>query len=112
MIEKQTTLKDTIKLTGIGLHTGETVNLEICPAIENHGYRFQRVDLDDQPTIKADCDNVVSTDRGTTLEQNGAKIYTTEHLLAALYGMQVDNVLIKIDAPEVPIMDGSSLLFV
>jgi UDP-3-O-[3-hydroxymyristoyl] N-acetylglucosamine deacetylase/3-hydroxyacyl-[acyl-carrier-protein] dehydratase len=112
MIEKQTTLKEAIKFVGIGLHTGEKVEVEICPATDNHGYRFQRVDLEGQPIIKADCDNVVSTDRGTTLEQNGAKVYTTEHLLAALYGMQVDNALIKINAPEVPIMDGSSLLFV
>lgn len=112
MAEKQTTLAASVKLTGIGLHTGEKVELEICPAVANHGYRFQRVDIEGQPIIKADCDNVVSTDRGTTLEQNGAKVYTTEHLLAALYGMKVDNALIKINAPEVPIMDGSSLLFV
>jgi UDP-3-O-[3-hydroxymyristoyl] N-acetylglucosamine deacetylase / 3-hydroxyacyl-[acyl-carrier-protein] dehydratase len=59
-------------------------NLEICPAPENHGYKFQRVDLENQPTIKADCDLVVATDRGTTLEQNGARVYTTEHVLAAL----------------------------
>jgi len=112
MLEKQTTLKESVKLTGIGLHTGEKVELEILPAAENHGYRFQRVDLEGQPVIKADCDNVVSTDRGTTLEQNGAKVYTTEHLLAALYSMKVDNALIKLDAPEVPIMDGSSVPFI
>jgi UDP-3-O-[3-hydroxymyristoyl] N-acetylglucosamine deacetylase / 3-hydroxyacyl-[acyl-carrier-protein] dehydratase len=112
MSEKQRTLKEAIKLTGIGLHTGEKVNLEICPAPENHGYKFQRVDLENQPTIKADCDLVVATDRGTTLEQNGARVYTTEHILAALYGMQVDNALIKVDAPEIPIMDGSAWPFV
>ncbi|OJX34880.1 MAG: UDP-3-O-[3-hydroxymyristoyl] N-acetylglucosamine deacetylase [Flavobacteriia bacterium 40-80] len=112
MLEKQTTLKKSVKLTGIGLHTGEKVELEILPAAENHGYRFQRVDLEGQPVIKADCDNVVSTDRGTTLEQNGAKVYTTEHLLAALYSMKVDNALIKLSAPEVPIMDGSSVPFI
>jgi UDP-3-O-[3-hydroxymyristoyl] N-acetylglucosamine deacetylase/3-hydroxyacyl-[acyl-carrier-protein] dehydratase len=112
MADKQRTLKSPVKLQGIGLHTGQLVNLEICPAPDNHGYKFQRVDLDGQPTIKADIDLVVATDRGTTLEQNGARVYTTEHILAALYGCEVDNALIKLDAPEVPIMDGSSLLFV
>jgi UDP-3-O-[3-hydroxymyristoyl] N-acetylglucosamine deacetylase / 3-hydroxyacyl-[acyl-carrier-protein] dehydratase len=97
---------------GIGLHTGEKVNLEICPAPDNHGYKFQRVDLEGEPTIKADCDLVVATDRGTTLEYKGARVYTTEHILAALYGCQVDNALIKLDGPEVPIMDGSSMVFV
>jgi UDP-3-O-[3-hydroxymyristoyl] N-acetylglucosamine deacetylase/3-hydroxyacyl-[acyl-carrier-protein] dehydratase len=112
MAEKQRTLKESVVLEGIGLHTGEKVTLEICPAPENHGYKFQRVDLEGQPIIKADADLVVATDRGTTLEQNGAKVYTTEHVLAALYGMQVDNALIKVNAPEIPIMDGSSLPFV
>jgi UDP-3-O-[3-hydroxymyristoyl] N-acetylglucosamine deacetylase/3-hydroxyacyl-[acyl-carrier-protein] dehydratase len=112
MADKQRTLKSTVKLQGIGLHTGQLVNLEICPAPDNHGYKFQRVDLEGQPIIKADVDLVVATDRGTTLEQNGARVYTTEHILAALYGCEVDNALIKLDAPEVPIMDGSSLLFV
>lgn len=112
MADKQRTLKSAVKLQGIGLHTGQLVNLEICPAPDNHGYKFQRVDLEGQPIIKADVDLVVATDRGTTLEQNGARVYTTEHILAALYGCEVDNALIKLDAPEVPIMDGSSLLFV
>lgn len=112
MAEKQRTVKSSVKFSGVGLHTGELVNLEIHPAKENHGYVFQRIDLEGQPTIKADCDLVVATDRGTTLEQNGARVYTTEHVLAALYGCQVDNALITIDGPEIPIMDGSSLLFV
>lgn len=112
MAEKQRTLKSAVHLQGVGLHTGEKVNLEICPAPDNHGYKFQRIDLDGQPIIKADCDLVVATDRGTTLEYKGARVYTTEHILAALYGCQVDNALIKLDGPEVPIMDGSSLLFV
>ena len=112
MADKQRTLKSAVKLQGIGLHTGQLVNLEICPAPDNHGYKFQRVDLEGQPIIKADVDLVVATDRGTTLEQNGARVYTTEHILAALYGCEIDNALIKLDAPEVPIMDGSSLLFV
>jgi UDP-3-O-[3-hydroxymyristoyl] N-acetylglucosamine deacetylase/3-hydroxyacyl-[acyl-carrier-protein] dehydratase len=112
MAEKQRTLKSAVHLQGVGLHTGEKVNLEICPAPDNHGYKFQRIDLEGQPIIKADCDLVVATDRGTTLEYKGARVYTTEHILAALYGCQVDNALIKLDGPEVPIMDGSSLLFV
>lgn len=112
MAEKQRTLKAPIKLVGVGLHTGEKVTLEIEPAPANHGYKFQRVDLDEQPIIKADCDLVVATDRGTTLESKGARVYTTEHVLAALYGCQVDNALIKLDGPEIPIMDGSSAPFV
>ncbi|MDG0974764.1 MAG: bifunctional UDP-3-O-[3-hydroxymyristoyl] N-acetylglucosamine deacetylase/3-hydroxyacyl-ACP dehydratase [Crocinitomicaceae bacterium] len=112
MGDKQRTLKASVTLSGVGLHTGERVNLEICPAPENHGYKFQRVDLDGQPTINADADLVVSTERGTTLEQNGARVYTTEHVLAALYGMEVDNALIKIDNSEIPIMDGSAWPFV
>ena len=112
MSEKQRTLKGIVKVNGIGLHTGEKVNLEIHPAPGNHGYKFQRIDIDGQPTIKADVDLVVSTERGTTLEQNNARIHTTEHVLAALYGCQVDNALIKVDGPEIPIMDGSSLKFV
>lgn len=112
MAEKQRTIAGSIKLSGIGLHTGELVNIEITPAKENHGYKFQRVDVEGEPIIPADCDLVVATDRGTTLEKNGTRVYTTEHILAALYGCQIDNALIKIDGPEIPIMDGSSQLFV
>ena len=112
MKEFQRTLNAPIKLNGIGLHTGAKVIVNILPAAENHGYKFQRVDLDGQPIIKADADLVISTERGTTLEQNGVRIHTTEHLLAALYGMQIDNALIQMDGPEVPIMDGSSKIFV
>ncbi|MCO5268358.1 MAG: bifunctional UDP-3-O-[3-hydroxymyristoyl] N-acetylglucosamine deacetylase/3-hydroxyacyl-ACP dehydratase [Brumimicrobium sp.] len=112
MIEYQRTLKESVKLIGVGLHTGEKVEVEICPAPENHGYKFQRIDVEGQPIIDADANLVVATDRGTTLEQNGARVYTTEHLLAALYGMQVDNALIKLTGQEIPIMDGSSYPFV
>jgi UDP-3-O-[3-hydroxymyristoyl] N-acetylglucosamine deacetylase/3-hydroxyacyl-[acyl-carrier-protein] dehydratase len=112
MAEKQKTLKSQVELTGVGLHTGETVTLTILPAADKHGYKFQRVDLEGQPIIKADPDNVVSTARGTTLEENGGKIYTSEHVLAALYAMQVDNALIQLNGPEVPIMDGSSMPFI
>lgn len=111
-MEKQRTLKETIVFDGVGLHTGNPVRMEICPAPENHGYKFQRVDVEGEPIIKADCDLVVATDRGTTIEDKGVRVYTTEHVLAALYGMQVDNALIKINGPEIPIMDGSSMVFV
>ncbi len=112
MVEKQRTLKGVVEFTGIGLHTGQTVKLEVHPAKENHGYKFQRVDLEGEPVIPADCDLVVATDRGTTLEKNGAQVHTTEHILAAIYGCQIDNALIKLNGPEIPIMDGSSQLFV
>ncbi len=112
MKEFQRTLKAPVSLMGVGLHTGEKVKLTLVPAPENHGYRFQRMDLEGQPIIKADADLVISTERGTTLEQNGVRIYTTEHVLASLYALQVDNCLLQVDAAEMPIMDGSSLPFV
>ena len=111
-INKQRTLKEAVHFEGIGLHTGEPVKLSILPAEENHGYKFQRTDMEGQPTIEADCDLVTSTQRGTTLEQNGAKVHTTEHVLSALYGCLVDNALIQVDGPEIPIMDGSAASFV
>ncbi len=112
MYTKQHTLNEVIELEGVGLHTGQNVKVIVEPAAENHGYKFQRIDIEGEPIIPADADLVVSTDRGTTLEKKGVQINTTEHLLAALYGMQVDNALIKLDGPEIPIMDGSALLFV
>src|ERR1019366_2888364 len=112
MIIKQRTIKDSISISGVGLHTGKQVNLTFVPAPENHGYKFQRVDLPGNPIIDADVDNVVDTSRGTTLEQNGARVYTTEHVLAALVGMEIDNALIQLDGPEMPIMDGSSMPFI
>lgn len=111
-INKQRTLTAPVHFEGIGLHTGEKVKLSILPAAANHGYKFQRTDLEGQPTIQADCDLVVGTQRGTTLEQNGARVHTTEHVLAALYGCLVDNALIQVDGPEIPIMDGSAASFV
>lgn len=112
MSSKQRTLKAPVHLQGVGLHTGAMVNMTIMPAPENHGYAFQRVDLEAQTIIKADPDLVVGTQRGTTLEWQGARVHTTEHILAALYGCKVDNALIQIDGPEIPIMDGSAWLFV
>ncbi|MCW3070603.1 MAG: UDP-3-O-[3-hydroxymyristoyl] N-acetylglucosamine deacetylase [Bacteroidetes bacterium] len=112
MSVKQRTLKSAVSISGVGLHTGKQVNLTFIPAAENHGYKFQRVDMPGNPIIDADVDNVVDTSRGTTLEQNGAKVHTTEHVLAALVGLEIDNVLIQLDGPEMPIMDGSAMPFV
>lgn len=109
---KQTTLKSSLTISGVGLHTGANVNLTFHPAEENHGYKFRRTDLEGQPVIEADCDLVTDTSRGTTLEKKGASISTVEHVLAALVGLEIDNVLMDIDGPEMPIIDGSSRPFV
>lgn len=111
-IRYQHTLKSEVNISGVGLHTGIASSMTLKPATPGFGIKFQRIDLPNQPMVKADVDYVVDTSRGTSLEQNGARVGTVEHLLAALVGMQVDNVLITIDAPEVPIMDGSSLPFI
>lgn len=99
-------------LSGVGLHTGVQTNLTFMPAKPNHGIKFQRVDLPGSPIIDADCDRVVDVSRGTTIEQSGARVSTIEHTLAACVGLEIDNVLIQIDGPEAPIMDGSSIQFV
>lgn len=112
MSTKQKTISGEASLSGVGLHTGEKATITFKSAPEDHGYVFQRIDLEGSPTIKADADLVVDTSRGTTLEQNNARVHTTEHLLAAAYGLEIDNLLIEIDGPEVPIMDGSATLFV
>lgn len=94
------------------MHTGQSVNMTFKPAPENHGYKFKRIDIEGQPIVEADVDNVTDTSRGTNLSQNGASVNTVEHVLAALVGLEVDNVLIELDGPETPIMDGSSLKFI
>ncbi len=109
---KQTTLKQAVTVSGVGLHTGANVNLTFMPAPVNHWYKFQRTDVEGQPVIEADCELVTDTSRGTTLEKNGVKVSTVEHALAALVGLEIDNVLLQIDGPEMPIMDGSSIMFV
>jgi UDP-3-O-[3-hydroxymyristoyl] N-acetylglucosamine deacetylase/3-hydroxyacyl-[acyl-carrier-protein] dehydratase len=109
---KQTTLKKAVTVSGVGLHTGAAVKLTFSPAPANHWYKFQRVDMEGQPIIEADCELVVDTSRGTSLEKNGARINTVEHALAALVGLEIDNVLLEVDGPEMPIMDGSSKPFV
>lgn len=110
--QNQHTVKSAVTISGVGLHTGLQVNMTLKPATPGFGIKFQRIDLPDQPIVKADVDYVVDTSRGTTLEHNGARISTVEHLLAALTGMGVDNVLIELNAPEVPIVDGSSQPFI
>ncbi len=108
---KQTTLAHSIEFKGVGLHTGAAVKVILTPAIDNHGYKFQRIDLEGMPIIEADADLVTDTSRGTTLEKNGASVSTIEHVLASLVGSEVDNCLIQVDGPEMPIMDGSSISF-
>ena len=110
--QKQRTINSEISVTGVGLHTGNEVTLTFKPAPENHGYKFKRIDLPGQPIIDADVDNVSDTSRSTTLTQNGASVSTTEHVLAALVGCEIDNVMIELDALEVPILDGSAIEFV
>jgi UDP-3-O-[3-hydroxymyristoyl] N-acetylglucosamine deacetylase/3-hydroxyacyl-[acyl-carrier-protein] dehydratase len=112
MRTQQATIKKSISVSGVGLHTGVSTTVTFHPAPTNHWFVFKRIDLEGQPLIKVDADNVADTARGTTLQANGAKISTTEHVLAALIGLQIDNVLIEVDGPEVPIMDGSSKPFV
>ncbi|MFT5078224.1 MAG: UDP-3-O-[3-hydroxymyristoyl] N-acetylglucosamine deacetylase, partial [Patiriisocius sp.] len=109
---KQTTIAKEVSLTGVGLHTGAEVTLTFKPAPANHGYKFVRVDLDDQPIVEADANYVVDTQRGTNLDKNGVKIQTSEHVLAALVGMEVDNCILELNSSEPPIMDGSSKFFV
>lgn len=108
----QHTIKSEFVLEGVGLHTGKSTTIKVIPASAGHGIKFQRTDLPNEPIIKADVDLVVDTSRGTTLEQNGARVATIEHLLAALTGMGIDNVLIQLDNEEIPIMDGSSQVFI
>ncbi|MEO6845251.1 MAG: bifunctional UDP-3-O-[3-hydroxymyristoyl] N-acetylglucosamine deacetylase/3-hydroxyacyl-ACP dehydratase [Ginsengibacter sp.] len=108
----QHTIKDTVAISGAGIHTGKSVTIHIKPADPNTGINFQRIDLPGKPVVKADVDNVVETNRSTAIEANGARIGTIEHLMAALMGMQIDNALIEIDGDEVPILDGSSEVFI
>lgn len=109
---KQKTIAEDVSLKGVGLHTGKEVTLTFKPAPENFGFAFKRIDLEGSPIIEADAAHVTNTQRGTRLEKNGVTIQTSEHVLAALVGMQVDNAIIELDASEPPIMDGSSKFFV
>lgn len=112
MVEKQKTIKDSISISGTGLHTGKAVNLTFRPSAENSGIRFLRTDINKEAFIKADVNNVIDTSRGTTLEENGYRITTVEHVLAAVTGFEIDNIIIEIDAPETPILDGSAKSYI
>ncbi|NNT73118.1 bifunctional UDP-3-O-[3-hydroxymyristoyl] N-acetylglucosamine deacetylase/3-hydroxyacyl-ACP dehydratase [Flavobacterium sp. IMCC34852] len=109
---KQKTIQNEVSLTGVGLHTGKEVKMTFKPAPVNNGYTFVRVDLEGSPVIEADANYVVNTQRGTNLEKLGVKIQTSEHVLAAFVGCDVDNVIIELNESEPPIMDGSSKFFV
>lgn len=111
-IAKQRSIAKEVSLTGVGLHTGHNVTMTLKPAPVNNGYTFVRTDLEGAPIIEASANYVTNTQRGTNLDKNGVKIHTSEHVLAALVGMQVDNCIIELDAPEPPIMDGSSKFFI
>ncbi len=111
-MSKQQTIQNEISLSGVGLHTGNTVKMTFKPAPENHGFAFIRVDLEGHPVIAAKAEYVTNTQRGTNLERNGVQIQTSEHVLAAAVGLGIDNLLIEMDASEPPIMDGSSKFFI
>jgi UDP-3-O-[3-hydroxymyristoyl] N-acetylglucosamine deacetylase/3-hydroxyacyl-[acyl-carrier-protein] dehydratase len=111
MADKQQTISSKATLSGVGLHSGETVTVTFCPAPANHGIVFKRTDLEEQPLIPADVDLVTDTARGTTLALNGVKVSTVEHALAAAGGLQIDNLLIEVSGVEIPILDGSAHFF-
>ena len=109
---KQTTISKKVSLKGVGLHTGQEVEINFLPADIDNGYTFRRIDLEGMPVIKADASLVTNTQRGTCLEKNGVTIQTCEHVLAALVGLEIDNAVIELSTSEPPIMDGSSKYFV
>ena len=109
--EKQKTIQASISCTGVGLHTGVESTITFNPAPENFGIKFLRTDKEDQ-YVTPDLDNVIDLTRGTTIEENGVKIHTTEHVLSACAGMGIDNLLIELNSKEPPVMDGSSKDFV
>ena len=108
----QKTIKKEVAINGIGLHTGCSSKIFLCPASSNHGIKFQRIDLEGHPTIDALIDNVIDVTRGTSIGFKKVEVHTVEHLLAALNGLEIDNLLIKIDNVELPILDGSSKPYV
>lgn len=112
MVEKQNTIAKPVTLSGAGLHSGQKVTLTILPAAENTGYVFKRIDIEGQPLLKAIAENVNNTERNTTIQEKNIKISTVEHLLASLYAKGIDNALIEIDGPEVPILTGSADIYV
>lgn len=109
---KQKTLKGSFSLCGKGLHTGLNLTVTFNPALDNHGYKIQRIDVEGQPIIEAVAENVTETTRGTVLSKNNVKVSTVEHALAALYAAGIDNCLIQVNGPEFPILDGSAKYYV
>lgn len=110
-MQKQNTLKQSFSLQGKGLHTGLDINITFNPAPDNHGYKIKRVDLEGEPIIDAVAENVAGTQRGTVISKGGIQISTIEHAMATLYAYGIDNCLIEVNAPEFPILDGSSRFY-
>jgi len=111
-VRKQRTIQKSIAINGTGLHTGEPCTMTFKPAPVNTGYQFRRIDLESAPAIQADIDHVVDISRGTTIQANGAKVYTVEHVLSALSGLELDNIFIELNGPEPPVIDGSAKPYV
>jgi UDP-3-O-[3-hydroxymyristoyl] N-acetylglucosamine deacetylase len=109
---RQRTVGDEVDCTGIGLHTGEKVKMTIKPAPCDSGVRFIRTDLDNHPMVEARFGNVLDTTLATTIGSNGFRVATVEHLLAAFFGLGIDNAVVELHGPEIPIMDGSAAPFV
>ena len=112
MLEKQRTISNPASLSGIGLHTGNRSTMTFKPAPENYGIKFVRVDLENSPEIPADIDHVVDISRGTTLGLQGVEVRTVEHVLAAIAGLEIDNIIVELDTNEPPVMDGSAIEYV
>ncbi|HDG68113.1 MAG TPA: UDP-3-O-[3-hydroxymyristoyl] N-acetylglucosamine deacetylase, partial [candidate division Zixibacteria bacterium] len=111
-MKKQRTIAKPVELEGVGLHTGEKSRVRFLPAPENTWYVFRRVDIDGKPEIEALVENAKDElVRGTVLEKNGVEVSTVEHLLAALYGMEIDNCIVELEGPEPPVLDGSAKPF-
>ena len=112
MLEKQRTISRSVKLSGIGLHTGNISHMTFKPAPENYGIKFKRIDLENSPEIPADIDHVTDISRGTTIAMNGVEVHTVEHVLASIMGCEIDNIIVELDTNETPIMDGSAIDYV
>jgi UDP-3-O-[3-hydroxymyristoyl] N-acetylglucosamine deacetylase / 3-hydroxyacyl-[acyl-carrier-protein] dehydratase len=108
MLDKQRTISKKVKLSGVGLHTGNKSNMAFLPAPENYGIKFKRIDCENSPEIPADIDHVTDISRGTTIAMNGIEVHTVEHVLAAIMGCEIDNIIVELDTNEPPIMDGSA----
>jgi UDP-3-O-[3-hydroxymyristoyl] N-acetylglucosamine deacetylase / 3-hydroxyacyl-[acyl-carrier-protein] dehydratase len=112
MLEKQRTIQKSVSLSGVGVHTGNKSIMKFKPAPENYGIKFKRIDMENSPEIPADIDHVVDISRGTTIAMGNAKVHTVEHVLAAILGCEIDNIIVELDSNEPPIMDGSSIDYV